>query len=539
MNRETIKNATEAHGWVGLIISVPLFIIFWTGAITLFYPEVMRWASMPNFPLNANQPKQTVESILQNHMSQYDFDNSRSLRIRLPREFSPYIQMRIPAFDRVKANDGTDTANQQETQKKITKVLTIDPYSGELLTEGRPSKLANFFNRLHFSLKLPQGLYIVGLITFFFFVIVITGVVIQLKNLIRHFFLYRHKKNIRYKMNDLHNVFGVVSLPYCFMYALTGLMFNLAILYQIPTLFLMYQGDRQAMIEDVGNTFFRSELAHVNYPMPDVDRILNQVSRDYDAKITNITLYSYGDKNAVLQFNGKTHTGFSQNINVYYKVSDDTFPEALNSSNKIYNDGVDVLFSIHRANFAGLDLRFLYFILAIGVCGMIVAGNVLWIVKRQKKTIEYPKTTAIMRGLTLGGCMGVILASVGAFLFERLLPIGLENRSAIVELGFVMLLIISIILAFFNNNYKRYVSTLCFATSALLLLVVVSDFSLFGKQIWLMLNNGYPQTFGVSSFMLILGLVFARIGIMVMRVKTSPSMALDSERNTTSNVVGA
>ena len=52
MKSETLKSAINAHGWVGLIISLPLFIVFWAGAITFFQPELEQWATLPYYNID-------------------------------------------------------------------------------------------------------------------------------------------------------------------------------------------------------------------------------------------------------------------------------------------------------------------------------------------------------------------------------------------------------------------------------------------------------------------------------------------------------
>lgn len=40
MNKDFLKRLTEAHSWLGLIISGLLFVIFFAGSISLFRHEI-------------------------------------------------------------------------------------------------------------------------------------------------------------------------------------------------------------------------------------------------------------------------------------------------------------------------------------------------------------------------------------------------------------------------------------------------------------------------------------------------------------------
>lgn len=358
MKAETLRNALNAHGWVGLLLSVPLFIIFWAGAITLFHPEMQRWATMPHYPLEQSSQITPLNPLVEGLIDEYNIDADERISLRLPSDHMPYLSV----YFRISEADNTD--------KKRFVSLTFNPQTGEQLNDEDPFELADFIYQLHYNLKLPQGLYIVGLVTLFFMVLVFTGIVIQLKNLIKHFFMYRKDRSTRNQMNDLHNVVGVISLPYGLMYALTGLMFNLSILLQVPSALVLYQGDIPALSKDAGFITINEKLAGKPLEMPDINALLARQKASSGVDITSVNLNSYGDQNAVFRLAGKGVEGFASSYNAYYEVKTDSFPERINTQGEnVFSAGSSILFSMHFADFAGLDLRFLYFVLAIGVCG--------------------------------------------------------------------------------------------------------------------------------------------------------------------------
>lgn len=506
-----VRNAIEAHGWLGLIISVPLFIMFWAGAITLFYPEVQRWAVMPHFPLAEKQARVSIDALVNKKIQEYNYDKRRRLRISLPGKYSPYIKIRLPVLEKKQAEGSImdeEGVNPPSANKKIIELL-VDPYTGETLLEDSKFKLASFINHLHYTLKLPQGLYIVGILTFFFLVIIFTGIVIQFKNLIKHFFLYRHNKTTRYQMNDLHNVVGVISLPYSLMYALTGVMFNLSILFQIPTLYVLYQGSQSDMLYDAGFASVEVKPAGVYHDMPNLDKLIDDVEDKYKATVQSLNINGFYDENAVISFRAKANERFAKRITAIYQVKTGSYPKELNPNiNNVFQDGRRILFSIHMASYADVDLRFVYFLLAIGVCSMIVAGNVLWIVKREKKG-NHPKTIALMRGLTLGGCMGVILATALAFLLERVLPLAYMERDNLIMALFGAVLLVSMVWAFLNKNMTSYIGVNCLLAAVLILLLALFDIFQHRSVMLTLWTNGYPQACSVTiGLLLISGLFF-------------------------------
>ncbi|AFJ02944.1 iron-regulated membrane protein [Methylophaga frappieri] len=517
MKTGTVKNALEAHGWVGLFISVPLFIVFWAGAVTLFYPEVQRWSAMPHFPLTQQNERIDLSTLLEKKIAEHDVDPTHPISIYLPSDHSPYLNLELPVHP---THEGDDTGDEDHHHRH----LMIDPVSGETLSQSEPFQLANFLNRLHFSLKLPQGLYLVGIVTFFFLVLVFTGILIQLRNLVKNFFLYRHQKPIRPKMNDLHTVVGVISLPYGLMYALTGVMFNLSIIFQITTVMMLYQGDMQTMMQDAGFDRPTSSRVEVIHEMPDLDTLLQQVATENNLTVRSVHLENYGDAGALIGFSGLENGSFSRSVDRYYQVASDTFPDALNPDQpNLFMDGVTLLFSLHMANFAGVDLRLLYFLLAIGVCAMIVAGNVLWMAKRQQAS--YSRINAVMRGLTLGGTMGAVVATAVAFFLERALPVDLLARADWMMSGFGITLLLAVLLAYVNPDYKRYLANSCLLTAAVLLLTVSLDVFNFSTVIVALWQSGYVQVAAVSMGLFLSAVLMAWLGLRLLKTSQSAATA--------------
>ena len=84
MKASTIRQATEGHGWLGLFLSVPLFMIFWAGAMTLFQPEITRWATLPHFPLEESMENLSLNVLVEQGLEQVDVDSDRPLLVVLP-----------------------------------------------------------------------------------------------------------------------------------------------------------------------------------------------------------------------------------------------------------------------------------------------------------------------------------------------------------------------------------------------------------------------------------------------------------------------
>lgn len=523
---ETLKSALNAHGWIGLIISLPLFIVFWAGAITFFLPEMNQWAQLPYYTIDVdaknNKQKLNYNALIEKQIANYNVSPDERIILRLPNEKAHYLKVSFrvqsdPQPHNDKLPSQIETSEEPKEIKKEFKSLLIDPYTGKILSEHNQFELADFLYRLHYTLKLPQGRYIVGVITLFFLVIIITGVVVQLKNLIKNFFLYRKEQSTRSKMNDMHNVIGVISLPYALMYAISGVILNLLVLLQIPSVLLLYNGDLNAVTRDAGSYIHRGEPSGKYAKMPDLVKHINELEHQNNAEITRLIIHSYADNNAVIQANGLYNTGFHKQFVRFYELATDSYPSNMN----IYEDntfavGLRMLYSMHYADYAGTDMRLLYFILAIAFCGMIVAGNILWIVKRQRQN-KHPKTLAFTRGITLGGCLGVITATAFAIILERTLPEALNERVHFIEYAFGIMLFLVTCAGFFAKNLRPFIGYNLIASGLLILMTITYEWLMLGETIVALGNAGYQSIWYFSFGLLIISGLFLSIGIKVIK----------------------
>ena len=85
---------------------------------------------------------------------------------------------------------------------------------GSILGDSQGFAWGDFVYELHYNLYADNvGLYFVGVITLFFFVALLSGVVIHWRKIIKNFFQYRVSAN-KDKLLDAHNLIGVMGLPF-------------------------------------------------------------------------------------------------------------------------------------------------------------------------------------------------------------------------------------------------------------------------------------------------------------------------------------
>lgn len=196
MKASVIRSALEGHGWIGLFISIPLFIVFWAGSLTLFYPEIKAWSVLPHTEYRSVSDQLPLNNILDTVFSEYDVNTQQRMFVVLPTETMPLYELHLPV-------------NKTPSAKNALTSIYVDPVNGETVASIDSFHLADFLYGLHIDLNLPLGDHIVGIVTLFFTVVIFTGLVVQFKKLITHFFYYRGgKTTLRYQLTDMHNVVG-------------------------------------------------------------------------------------------------------------------------------------------------------------------------------------------------------------------------------------------------------------------------------------------------------------------------------------------
>jgi len=489
VKESTLKNAIEAHGWVGVILSVPLFIVFWTGSVTLFYPELSRWAALSLTPqASIQQQGPELTALVEEKLSELPRKPQARISLTLPGESSPLLELFVP-LDKSKSKTGEDHAH-----------LLIDPTTGRTVAEDDPFQFAYFIYELHYNLKIPQGLYLVGVVTLFFLVMLMTGIVIQFRILVRDFFRYRHDKGPRMRSHDLHTVAGVVTLPFAVMYALTGLMLNLGILFYAPATLLAYAGDESAMMKDSGFARPQRKWTGRAFATPDLEALIARVEREHSVRLFRLSFQNYGDESAFIRLSGMRNDGFGRRKDLYYEVATGAFPPEYNAkSPNTFRDGVTSLDALHMGKFGGPGVRFAFFLLGVGVCAMIVFGNILWLIKREKKLAAFRKSMAVIRGLTVGGCTGVVVATILGFTLERVLPVHLSARSELIEAAFVAVLCANTVAGFFIKRATKFLAYSAYLSAALHGVLIVSDLALVGPQLFVQgRGSALPVSLGLT-----------------------------------------
>src|SRR5262245_30030772 len=230
--------ATWVHTWFGLVLGFVLIVVFFFGSLSVFDREIDRWAipasrfapqPMPSFD---EMLRPVFESIQPNKES---LDQAKTLvdqplptHWENPSFWNAYTTHRDPVLNLVAAWD----TPHAKVPDSVFGYRTIDPRSGKVFPDDQLKIGSEFFYPLHSNLTLnfdlttngrDLGNWIVGLAGLSMLVALISGVIIHRK-VFREFFTFRPVRNTQRSVLDLHNMTGVLALPFHFFFALTGLL---------------------------------------------------------------------------------------------------------------------------------------------------------------------------------------------------------------------------------------------------------------------------------------------------------------------------
>lgn len=413
---------TWLHTWSGLLLGWLLYFMFVTGTAGYFDVEITRWM----------QPEIPVQSA--------SFDTNtlipkadRRLQEIAPKADEYFIELplgRYPYFMIWWHNP--DTVEHSGWHNEI-----LDPNTGEPVA-ARETAGGEFLYRLHYVLHyIPKGLayWLTSLAAMFMLVAIISGVVVH-RRIFKDFFTFRRTKK-QTSWLDMHNLFGVLPLPFYLMITYSGLILLMfSTMLPIPASTFGLNPDK---FKQIYNTVF-TEAAHrdaAGSPAASIPLLSfhqQAQAENKHAVIVHIAVENPGDKNALVQIGTQAETGLD--------VADTTLYQATNgevyTAADHYSDSsaamafYETMEKLHEGLFAGPVLRWLYFLSGLMGAAMVATGTIFWAIKRRTahdKIGHKSRGLRLVEGLNVGIVVGLPIAIAAYFCANRLLPATLESRT--------------------------------------------------------------------------------------------------------------
>jgi uncharacterized iron-regulated membrane protein len=431
------------HTWFGLLLGFVLMAAFFFGALSVFDREIDRWA-IPETRI-APQPMPSYEAVLRPAFERMRptakaIDAMRS-RVDgpMPQRFdtvvtwSAYTTHRDPV---VALFAGYAVPNAKDPAEAIWAEATVDPRDGRLLPDDRLKVGSGFFYPLHYGLTLDWknlGIYIVGFSALVMLAALVSGVIMHRK-LFREFFTFRPDRSRLRSVLDLHNLTGVVALPFHFFFAFTGLLIFAATYYfPLGHTQLHALHDRAAVLE-ARSTGLPHERAGVPAGLANVDAMVADSQRRWQQKdkageVGFLLLQHVGDANGYVSvYRAGTDRIALVGDAVHYKAATGELIREDPAATPVSRIA-EFLTGLHLQHFRHWLLRWFYVLggLAGAVC--IATGFIFFVEKRKRQHAASGSQGArIVDALAVASVTGMVLATLGILIANRLLPGDLPGR---------------------------------------------------------------------------------------------------------------
>jgi len=393
------------HTWSGVVLGSLLFAIFWMGTLSVFDKEIDRWM-MPasRLALPADFSYETMRPAYQAALAA----KSPSVLLLVPNERNPVI-----------------TALWRATDGSLAQHM-FDPRTGAELPDRGTLGGSRFIYPFHYSLNLKVfgiGYWIVGLCGMMMMVLCVSGVVIHRK-IFADFFTFRPERKIRGATLDLHNVAGVLGLPFHVVISLSGLVILFS-LYFPSSIWAVYRQDARLFGREAYGSYVRpptkrpAELTSFDTIVAKARSVWGQGEPNY------LYVFNTGDAAAYVQLNRSSEDVVS-NIS-YVAYVDGATGELLSAGKPEKPAAVTQRFiaGLHFIQFRHWTLRWLYFVLGLAGCVLIATGLLFWVKSRRERHRKLGRSGArIVEAVTVASVTGVLIATLAFMVTNRALSLG-------------------------------------------------------------------------------------------------------------------
>ncbi len=519
---------TWLHTWFGLVLGYVLMVCFFFGALSVFDREIDRWAipetrfpaqPMPSFdhvlkPVfdqlkpHPDDMESTAERVIgplpdadtMPLVSLYAYTTHRDPVLGIGGEFS------IPN----KPKDASDD------HQHVHGWATIDPRSGAVLRDDQLNIGSDFFYPMHYSLHLhwlDLGYWIVGLAALVMLAALVSGVVMHRK-IFREFFTFRPKKHTQRSALDLHNLTGVVALPFHFFFAFTGLVIFAGI--YLPVSDTMFKPLAKAHeIAEAARTGLPHEAAGVAAPRASIDAMVAEAKRRWDARgmpgeVGLLLADHLGDQNGYVSlFRAGSDQVALIGQGIHFEAStgrvirEDPVPNAVSSVN-------EYLTGLHLQHFRHWLLRWLYVLGGLAGCVCIATCFIFFVEKRKKQHAAKGLVgSRVVDALAVTTVTGMVVASIAMLVANRLLPADLPLRGDWEERAFWAAWVLALAHAFWRSAPVALARIApawreqCWAIAGLAVAAVLLNWATTGDHLLKTLGAGYWPVAGLDLTLLV------------------------------------
>ncbi len=382
------KSALKSHAWIGLAVSVLMYWVCFSGALSVFSQELLRW-EQPHIADDLNYTPSSLQTAYERFLEMKGGSTDGNIVVRLPTQDLP--RARISA-------EG--------------EAWNISP-TGEL-SEPSTTPITDLIVDLHTALHLPEdlGMMIVSTLGAILSALIISGIIAH-RRIFKDAFRLRTGNNEQLTQGDLHNRMSVWGLPFHLMIALTGVYFGLASFLTSIYADTLYDGNKMGLFADI----YGSSIVVENQPkVADIARAINEIrAMEPNTQPVFVTLENATKDNQYILLG-------SQHLDKLIYSEQYRFDSYGQYIDKVgYSDGEvgqQAIFSVYRIHFGHFGpeaMKIFFGLMGFALTIISVTGINLWLAKRQKQDA--------LNQLWMGFVWGTPIAFICAALLELMLHI--------------------------------------------------------------------------------------------------------------------
>ena len=477
------------HTWSGLWISWLLFAIFLTGTLAVFDDQISHWMT-PEHALeeaaHANDPPQPKVT-----------DRGRRLELALD-----FMAKEHPKADMWEIwpvqRPGHGLSAYWFQPSGGYGSADLDPLTGAVVEHAREANAretiaGHHFVDFHYELHAGRiGVWIVGITTMIMLVALVSGVITH-KRIFKDFFTFRPAKGQRSWL-DAHNAVAVLTLPFQFMIAYTGLAFFSDDYVPAPVV-AQYGMDnaKKAFLADWNDVGKPGKPGKTGQPLaiPALEPFAQRAEQAIGQDIRAVVLDNPNDASmrvCMYGWNEDTDTMERLSANTgracYALATGEQVALRLPGESDTGGAGLtrSVMSNLHMAGFGGTPMRWLYFFCGLAGTAMMGTGAILFMVKRRQKSgAEFGACTQrvyrVIACLNVAAIAGLSIACIGYLWANRLIPVGIEHRAGLEVRAFFGVWFVMLVHACLRAEKRAWIEQLCLLAALCLLLPVLNVLS--------------------------------------------------------------
>ena len=354
MDKITKQNALNAHTWVGVFLSVLLFLVCLSGTIAVFHFEFERW-EQPHITEMENVSPEVVEKAMDSFLSRHT-EESHHLFVVFPTSDIPRL---VVENDHV-AYFADDEGNLIEKESVSFTQMLVD---------------------LHLYLNLPHswGMILVSALGAVICTLVITGIIAH-KRITKDAFKLRRGGNGQQAQIDLHNRFGLWASPFHLVIGITGTYFGLAGIILIVIATLNYGGDRDAVVDQI---FTPDPVLVPQEGKPAIGKAFAQMETLAPEKSPIfLTVHEVGEPEQFIEIYAKAPNRMIYAEGYRFDTAGNYIGVAGYENGEWGKQLLWSMYRLHFGDFAGLVSKWLYFVLGVMLTMLCVSGMEIWLSKK-------------------------------------------------------------------------------------------------------------------------------------------------------------